>query len=91
MTTQWMGPRIAPSSDAATVALVCTAAVLTIASAVLSIAAASNDWPPPLVNLSLALMVVAWLAAFERRRTAARKRTAADEIDQLERYLRKHR
>ncbi|WP_409186667.1 hypothetical protein F9C11_21500 [Amycolatopsis sp. VS8301801F10] len=90
MTTQRMGASRFPSSDAPTVALVCTATILTIASAVLSVAAFRNDWPPSLVNFTLALMVLAWIVALERRRTAAKKRdqrTAADQIDQLERYL----
>lgn len=92
MTTQRMGTDLIPSPDALTGALFVSATVLTIVVGVLALVGAVDNWPPTPVNYGLALMIVAWLSAFERRRHIHERtrRQLLAEIDAMEKYLIDH-
>lgn len=89
MTTQRMGTLDVPSTDAQGKALFYAAVGLTVMCAGLALAAAILNWPPIGVNFGIGLMVVTWIAAFERRRfiTEQRRTATLREINQLERLL----
>ncbi|GAA1030722.1 MULTISPECIES: hypothetical protein [Amycolatopsis] len=89
MTTQRMGAPLIPSPDALTGVLFTSATVLTIVVGVLALVGAVDSWPPTPVNYGLALMIITWIGAFERRRHIHERtrRQLLAEIDAMEKYL----
>ncbi|MGH2868235.1 MAG: hypothetical protein ACRDNK_11805 [Solirubrobacteraceae bacterium] len=88
MTTLRTEPAQGTTSDARIRAAFYIAGAITLISIAIVIATNVADWPPTPANTSLAVMVLAWLGAFEYRRNVVdcRHRLRA-EINELERML----
>ncbi|MGW4484281.1 hypothetical protein ACWEOE_10635 [Amycolatopsis sp. NPDC004368] len=83
MTTQRTGDSSIPKADARTAALFGTAAGLTVVCGILVPITVSWGMSPALLNYLLAIMLVSWIAGFERRRIVLQRR----QINELERHL----